>query len=169
VDPYEGFREFVLARGPGLSRTAYLLTGDRAAADDLVQSALVKTAVRWRRVSSAGDPEAYVRRIMVNDRIGWWRRFGRREVPVAQPPDRGGGDVAEAVSRRVDLRAALARLPARQRAAVVLRYYEDRSEAETASIMGCAVGTVKSQTADALATLRRLVPALNDEATGVSR
>jgi DNA-directed RNA polymerase specialized sigma24 family protein len=82
VDPFEGFREFVHARGPALSRTAYLLTGDRSAGEDLVQSALVKTAARWRQVVAGGNPEGYVRRVMANEHISLWRRFGRREVPM---------------------------------------------------------------------------------------
>jgi RNA polymerase sigma-70 factor (sigma-E family) len=169
VDPYEGFREFVLARGPALSRTAYLLTGDRVAAEELVQSALVKTATHWRRVTSAGNPEAYVRRIMANERIGWWRRFGRREVPVAALPDDPGVDQSEVAARRIDLATALAQLPARQRAVVVLRFYEDMSEADTAATLGCSVGTVKSQTSAALAKLRRLVPALINDTAEVTR
>jgi RNA polymerase sigma-70 factor (sigma-E family) len=169
VDPYEGFPEFMLARGAALARTAYLLTGDVVAAEELVQSALVKTATHWRRVTSAGNPEAYVRRIMVNERIGWWRRFGRREVPVAAPPDDLGGDQSEAAARRIDLAAALAQLPTRQRAVVVLRYYEDMSEAATAAILGCSVGTVKSQASAALAKLRRLVPALVNDTSEVTR
>lgn len=169
MDPYEGFREFVLARGAALSRAAYLLTGNRSQAEELVQGALVKAAVRWRRVSASGDPEPYVRKIMVNDHISWWRRFSLREqfspvavdVPVTDPADR--------TAERVDLAAALAKLAPRQRAVIVLRFYEDLSEAETAAILGCAVGTVKSQTSDALARLRRLVSRPVDEIVGVGR
>ncbi len=144
MDPFEGFREFVVARGPALTRTAYLLTGDGASAEELVQSALVKAATRWNRVTAAGNPEAYIRRIMVNDRIGWWRRFGRREVPVSAPPDRVSHDESDAAARRLDLAAALAQLPPRQRAVIVMRFYEDLSEAETAETLGCAVGTLNS-------------------------
>jgi RNA polymerase sigma-70 factor (sigma-E family) len=169
VDPYEGFREFVLARGPALSRTAYLLTGDHAAAEELVQSALVKTATHWRRVTSAGNPEAYVRRVMANERIGWWRRFGRREVPVADVPEGLGVDQSEASAGRIDLATALAQLPARQRAVIVLRFYEDMSEADAAATLGCSVGTVKSQTSAALAKLRRLIPAIVNDTTEVAR
>jgi RNA polymerase sigma-70 factor (sigma-E family) len=162
VDPYEGFREFVVGRGPALTRVAYLLTGDSASAEELVQSALVKTIPRWRRLIASGNPEAYVRRIMVNDHISWWRRFGRREVPLPAAPEDGGPDESEAAARRLDLAFALAQLPARQRAVVVLRFYEDLSEVETAAALGCAVGTVKSQAAAALARLRRLVPTMVD-------
>lgn len=157
MEAYEGFREFVLARGPALSRAAYLLTGDRSAAEELAQATLVKAALRWRRVSAAGNPEAYVRRILVNEHISWWRRFGRRELPDGYPREKIVSDVTDATVQRLDLAAALARLPRRQRTVVVLRFYEDLSEAETAALMGCSVGTVKSQASAALAKLRHLV------------
>ena len=158
TDAYEGYREFVLARGPALSRAAYLLTGDRSAAEELTQAALVKAALRWRRVVQAGNPEAYVRRILVNEHISWWRRFGRRELASGyQENEIGQSDPTEATAQRLDLAAALAQLPKRQRAVVVLRFYEDLSEAETAAAMGCTVGTVKSQASAALAKLRRLM------------
>jgi RNA polymerase sigma-70 factor (sigma-E family) len=167
MDRYEGLREFVLARGPALSRTAYLLTGDHQLAEDLVQQALVRTAVHWRRVVAGGNPEGYVRRVMVNERTSRWRR--RRYVEVGGPaadealaggPSPGGTDEAEAAVRRVGLRQALAALPSRQRAVVVLRYFEDLTEAQTADLMGCSVGTVKSQAHDALNRLRALAPEL---------
>jgi RNA polymerase sigma-70 factor (sigma-E family) len=157
-DAYEGYREFVLARGPALSRAAYLLTGDRSAAEELTQAALVKAALRWRRVIAAGSPEAYVRRILVNEHISWWRRFGRREhASPYHKNDIGQADPADATAQRLDLAAALARLPKRQRTVVILRFYEDLTEAETALAMGCSVGTVKSQASAALAKLRRFV------------
>jgi RNA polymerase sigma-70 factor (sigma-E family) len=168
MEGFAGFREFVQARGPALTRTAFLLTGDRAAAEDLVQAALVKAAVRWRRLVAGGDPEAYLRRIMINEQISGWRRRGRHEVAMPDPPDPGHPDPAEATARRLDLASALARLAPRQRAVIVLRFYEDLSEADTAALLGCAIGTVKSQTADALARLRRLLPGLVDESMGVS-
>jgi RNA polymerase sigma-70 factor (sigma-E family) len=161
VDPYEGFREFVLARGSALSRAAYLLTGDPSSAEELVQSALVKAALRWRRVTAAGNPEAYVRRIIVNEHISWWRRFGRREVAEPDPQRHRLADPADGTARRLDLAAALARLPKRQRAVIVLRFYQDLSEADTAEALSCSVGTVKSQTHAALARLRSLLPDLN--------
>jgi RNA polymerase sigma-70 factor (sigma-E family) len=162
VDSFEGFREFVQGRGPALGRVAYLLTGDRTAAEELLQAALVKTASRWRRVVAGGNPEAYVRRVMVNERIDWWRRRGRHEVAMPEPPDRGQADPSETAARRLDLNAALAQLAPRQRAVVVLRFYLDLSEVEAAQTLGCAVGTVKSQTSQALARLRQLVPAVID-------
>ncbi|SRR6266536_454737 len=165
MDRYEGFREFVAARGGALSRSAYLLTGDHQLAEDLLQTALARTAAHWRRVA-AGDPEAYVRRAMINERTSWWRR--RRsgvEVPAGvgvldSRPVRSVADASETVLRRMTLTAALARLPARQRAVIVLRFFDDLSEAATADVLGCSIGTVKSQAHDALARLRALAPEL---------
>jgi RNA polymerase sigma-70 factor (sigma-E family) len=157
LDRFEGFREFVIARGPALSRTALLLTGSHHAAEDLLQEALVKVAARWGRLTADGDPEAYVRKIMVNDRISWWRRR-RRESVVSAVPEWASADGSDTVDGRLDLAAALGTLTARQRAVIVLRFYEDRSVQETADLLGCAPGTVKSQTSDALARLRLLVP-----------
>lgn len=161
VDRYEGFREFVQNRGQALSRTAYLLCGDHGAAEDLVQSALAKTAARWPTVRAAGSPEAYVRRVMVNERISWWRRRRHVEHPTGDLPERPSpGDESERVVRRITVAAALAQLAPRQRAVIVLRFYEDLSEAEAAAALGCGVGTVKRQTHDALARLRRIAPEL---------
>ena len=165
MDRYEGFREFVLARHGALSRTAYLLTGDHHLAEDLLQAALVRTAAHWHRIAE-GNPEAYLRRVMVNERTSRWRR--RRyavEVPattdtLAALAHPASTDTADAVVRRTTLTAALARLPARQRAVIVLRYFDDLSEVETAETLQCTVGTVKSQTHHALARLRALAPAL---------
>jgi RNA polymerase sigma-70 factor (sigma-E family) len=171
MDRYDGFREFVLARRSALSRTAYLLTGDHAVAEDLLQTALVRTAEHWHRIVG-GDPEAYLRRVMVNERTSRWRR--RRyavEVPTSTealaaasgpgwPSATAVPDAADAVVRRATLVAALAQLPPRQRAVVVLRFFDDLSEAQTAEVLGCAIGTVKSQAHVALARLRSLAPIL---------
>jgi RNA polymerase sigma-70 factor (sigma-E family) len=169
MDRYDGFREFVLARRSALSRTAYLLTGDHAVAEDLLQAALVRTAEHWHRIVG-GDPEAYLRRVMVNERTSRWRR--RRyavEVPtstdsLAALANTASGtntaDTADAVVRRTALAAALAQLPPRQRAVIVLRFFDDLSEAQTAEVLGCAIGTVKSQAHVALARLRSLAPIL---------
>jgi RNA polymerase sigma-70 factor (sigma-E family) len=169
MDRYDGFREFVLARRSALSRTAYLLTGDHAVAEDLLQAALVRTAEHWHRIVG-GDPEAYLRRVMVNERTSRWRR--RRyavEVPtstdsLAALANTASGpntaDTADAVVRRTALAAALAQLPPRQRAVIVLRFFDDLSEAQTAEVLGCAIGTVKSQAHVALARLRSLAPTL---------
>jgi RNA polymerase sigma-70 factor (sigma-E family) len=168
LDRYEGFREFVLARGPALSRTALLLTGSHHAAEELVQEALVKAAARWRKLTAAGDPEAYLRRTMVNDWISWWRRR-RRESVVAAVPEWASTEGAENVAGRLDLAAALVTLAPRQRAVIVLRFYEDLSVEATAALLRCSPGTVKSQTSDALARLRRLVPTLAEEERTVVR
>lgn len=161
ADLSASFDAYVAARYPALVRTATLLTGDHHEAEDLVQGALVKAVAVWRRI--ADDPEPYVRRILVNDNISRWRRHRGRTVVSADPvggedPGRWApGDDAEV---RLDLATALATLAPRQRAVLVLRYFEDLTERETAQLLGIAVGTVKSQTRDALARLRRLVPEL---------
>lgn len=161
----EGFREFAAARGPALSRSAYLLTGDHQLAEDLLQAALTRCVAHWDRIAD-GNPEAYVRRAMINLRTSWWRK--RRyaiEVPITD--DRAVADGADDVVRRLTMLAALARLPARQRAVIVLRYYEDRTEADIARLLGCSVGTVKSQASAALASLRRFAPDLLADRTEV--
>lgn len=145
------YTEFVRARGPALQRTAYLLTGDWALAEDLLQTALAKTYLRWGRVE---DAEAYVRRVLVNTNSSWWRRRWRGEVPHDDVPDAAGPDRWADVDARAALAAALARLPRRMRAVVVLRFDEDLTEAAVAEALGVTVGTVKSQTAKALAKLR---------------
>ncbi|WP_395695331.1 SigE family RNA polymerase sigma factor [Nocardioides sp.] len=147
------FEEYVAARRGALLRTAYLLTGHREDAEDLVQVALVKVVPRWSRIAS--DPEPYVRRVLVNESISRWRRRRWREVSTDDLPDGPvGGPVDGPGADRVALQRALARLAPRQRAVVVLRYYEDLTEAETARVLGISVGTVKSQARDALARLR---------------
>lgn len=159
------FREFVAARGSALARTAYLLTGDRGHAEDLVQTALARCWPRWSRVRSAGSTEAYVRRTMINTWYSWWRRSWRGELPSSDAiPDRAGPDMYAVADERSDLRAALADLPKRQRAVVVLRYYDDLTEAQVAALLDCSVGTVKSQASKGLRRLR--VGELLAEATG---
>jgi RNA polymerase sigma-70 factor (sigma-E family) len=151
-----GFEEFVAARRPALLRTAYLLTGSHADAEDLVQSALIKCVPQWKRI--ADRPEPYVRQVLARESISRWRRRRWLEIPAHRLPDRSvEGPDAE---RRVALWRALATLPPRQRAVIVLRYYEDLTEKETASVLGIAVGTVKSQARDGLARLRGLLPDL---------
>jgi len=151
------FTEFVTGRAHALLQVAYALTGDQHAAEDLLQGALAKALVRWRHIE--GAPEAYVRRILYRDHVSAWRRFGRREIPVAEPPERPAPDQPEA-ALRLAARAALLALPPRQRAVQVLRYLEDRSLEETAALLGCTTGTVGSQASRALAKLRALVPGL---------
>ncbi len=151
----EAFREYVVARSPALLRTAYLLTGSKADAEDLLQTALAKTYLAWGRIREREAVDAYVRRVMVNTQTSFWRRRKVDERPTADLPDRGGGrDLTADLDLHDALWTALARLPKRQRAAVVLRYYEDLSEAETAAVLGVSVGTVKSTTSRALAKLR---------------
>jgi RNA polymerase sigma-70 factor (sigma-E family) len=145
------FTAFVAERGQVLLRIAYALTGDRRAAEDLVQGALAKAYARWPRIH--GDAEAYVRRIIYNDRASGWRRSANgREVSMAEVPDRPGRE--DDVAERLALRAALLSLPARQRAVLVLRYLEDRTVEETAEVLGCRPGTVASQASRALGKLR---------------
>jgi RNA polymerase sigma-70 factor (sigma-E family) len=151
------FDDFVATRSTRLLRTAFLLTHDRALAEDLVQTSLAKAWFAWGRIE--GQPDAYVRRVMVNTYSSWWRRRWNGEEATAELPERAAGaghrpteDVR--VDDRTDLWRALARLPKRQRAVVVLRFYEDLSEIETADILQCSVGTVKSQASRALAKLR---------------
>jgi len=140
-----------------LLRTAVLLTGDHQRAEDLVQEALVKVALRWRRLHD-GHPEAYARTVIVRDNISWWRKH-RREVLV-EPPERTSLDGTDTAERRLLLDRALAALTPRQRAVVVLRYYDDLTEQATADAMGVAVGTVKSQTHLALRRLAEAAPEL---------
>ncbi len=154
----ESFHSYVAARRAALLRSAYLLTGDHHAAEDLVQAALFKTALRWRRVAARGDPEPYVRRVLYNEHVSAWRRRRRiTEVPVS-PPERAG--VSDGTDDRVVLREALSRLTPKQRAVLVLRYFEDLTEVQTAAVLGCSPGTVKSQTRHALERLRVLAPDL---------
>jgi RNA polymerase sigma-70 factor (sigma-E family) len=147
-----GFDEFVATRSRALLRTAYLLTGEHALAEDLVQTALAKTWFAWGRID--GPPEPYVRRVLVTTYATWWRRKWQGERPTGSLPE-VPVDAGSAVEDRDALWRALAALPRRQRAVVVLRYYEDLSEADTAAALGISKGTVKSQAAKALAALRR--------------
>jgi RNA polymerase sigma-70 factor (sigma-E family) len=147
------FDEFVAVRGQALQRTAYLLTGDWALAEDLLQTALARAYPRWSRIER-DNPEAYVRKTLVNTWSSWWRRKWRGEAPTDRVPDSAGPDAYADVDRRDAVRDALRRLPPRQRAVVVLRFHEDMTEAQVAGVLGVSVGTVKSQTSKALATLR---------------
>ena len=153
ADEREAFDAFARGRMRELLRFAHVLTGDPHRAADLVQDALERTLISWHRVERKDDPEAYVRRAIVNRHISVWRRT-RRERLVAETPE---GSYDEPRGRDDELWAALANLPPRQRAVVVLRFYEDLTEADTAAALGCTVGTVKSQTWKALARLRTRV------------
>ncbi len=160
----DDFHAFVVARTPALSRTAYLLTGDAHLAEDLVQTALFKAARSWHRIQ--GDPEPYVRRILYTQNISWWRSrrhakeqtLGTYDVPAA------GTDL----DLRLTLEQALARLTVRQRTVLVLRYFEDLTEVQTAAALGIGSGTVKSIGRQALARLRTLAPELADLVGGTT-
>lgn len=165
------FDDFVAARGSALLSYAYLLTGQRTAAEDLVQTALVRTLSSWDRVRNRGNPEGYVRRAMARLQINVWRTRGRRRevlVPVLLDADpgsaagpAGGAGRSASVPGDLDERdamwTALATLPPRQRAVLVLRYYEDLSEAEIADVLGISRGTVKSQASKGLDRLRAVL------------
>jgi RNA polymerase sigma-70 factor (sigma-E family) len=159
----DAFRGFALSRRPALRRTAYLLCGDWHQADDLVQAALVKLYVAWPRVRMSGPPDAYAQRILVRCYLDERRRPWRRESPVEILDH--DGPAARPEEELLDLRSALASLPPRQRATLLLRFWLDMSVAQTADALGCSEGTVKSQTARALTTLRELLgdPALMTE------
>lgn len=151
------FTEFVASRAPALFRTAYLMVGDHGLAQDLVQEALTKTYVAWPRLREVSKAEAYTRRTITTTYISWWRKKSwsaeRPHDDVPEAPTTGPSHGNEVVDRAW-LWAELQKLPPRQRAAIVLRYYEDLSEAQTAEVMGCAVGTVKSQVSHGLRRLR---------------
>ncbi|MFG1710345.1 SigE family RNA polymerase sigma factor [Nonomuraea sp. M3C6] len=158
-DP-EGFHEFVVARGTALSRTAFLLTGDHHTAADLLQEALAKTAVRWQRVSAGGNPEAYVRTVMLNQLRTWRRPRRLRFFAAAEVPEQAMADGSAESDRRLMLARALAVLTPRQRAVLYLRFYEDLPQDQIAARLGCSLGTVKRHIHDALGRLRKSAPDL---------
>ncbi len=155
TDDEVGFDEFVAARSSALSRTAYLLTGDHHLAQDLVQAALMQAVKHWRRIHTS--PEAYVRRAMYHQNISWWRRRTLTEIPLLA---HDGAAVSADTDLRLTLDQALARLTPKQRTVLVLRFYEDLTEVETAKALGISTGTVKSTTRQALGRLRVLAPEL---------
>jgi RNA polymerase sigma-70 factor (sigma-E family) len=148
------FAAFVHGRGAALQRTAYLLTGDWALAEDLLQTALARSFLAWGRIRQE-DPDGYVRKVKANTHARRWRRKWRGEAPTDVLPDQSRYDGHAGVDDRVTLAQALRHLPPRQRAVIVLRFHEDMTEAQVAAALGISVGTVKSQTSKALATLRR--------------
>jgi len=152
-DSGSDFDAFVVRRYAALVRFGYLLTGNRASAEDLVQNALFRTYRRWQQLDEKDDPTAYVRKAMVNAHISWTRLLASREQLIAEPPDRPGAEGGDIEG--LHMWGQLAALPARMRAVLVLRFYEDLSEADTARVLGCSAGTVKSQTSRGLARLRR--------------
>lgn len=148
------FATYVREKSPALKRTAYLLTGDQHRAEDLVQSALVATMASWEGLRDRARIDAYVRQVMLNEQRSWWRRRVNREYPAADLPEGVQSDTSGRVDEHDLLLTALRSLPARQRATIVLRYFDDYSETATAALLGCSTGTGKSQTAKALAKLR---------------
>jgi RNA polymerase sigma-70 factor (sigma-E family) len=157
VESDEEFTAFVVGCGAHLLRTAYLVTGDRGLAEDLVQTALAKAYGGWAKVRRADDPVAYVRRIMVNSHLSWRRRLLSTERVVETIPELGGGDHQARLADSDELRCALLQLSPRVRTAVVLRYFDDLSETETARLMGCSPATVNNHVSRGLATLRTLL------------
>lgn len=160
------FDDWARGRLPRLLQSAYLLTGDQHLAEDLVQTCLEKLCLAWRRIDQ--NPDAYARTVLHREHIGQWRRHRVRELVTPSPPEVAAPDRTAAVDTRLVLQTALARLTAAQRSVLVLRYFNDLSEAETAVALDCSVGTVKSQTAKALGKLR-LDPAIAAEADGGER
>src|SRR5688500_15801073 len=168
TEPDAQFAAYVRAREHQLLRAAYLVCGDRQLAEDLLQQALVTLALRWDRIRSE-NPDAFVRRLLYRDAISAWRktrRDPRDGLPHEPVEERDPGDHGDAAALRADVRRALLELTPKQRAVVVLRYFDDRSEAATADVLGVSVGTVKSQTHAALARLRVLFPDLESSLSG---
>jgi RNA polymerase sigma-70 factor (sigma-E family) len=158
VEPAIEFADFVRERRTALLRAAYAIATNPDLAEDLLQTALAKVGARWSAISNHGAADAYVRRTMVNQQASWYREKWRHlEVVTSQPPEPTPGELARAGQDRGDLQLwpLVAALPPRQRSAVALRYFEDLSEAETARVLGCSVGAVKSNTSRGLASLRR--------------
>jgi RNA polymerase sigma-70 factor (sigma-E family) len=158
----EGFSTFVRARTPALLRTAYLLTGDQQLAEDLVQTALAKTHLAWRRLQRTENAEAYARRVMYHQQVSFWRRRRVAESPYDGRAEGAVGDSSDRTATRVAVAAALMLLTPRQRAVLVLRYFDDQPDSVVADLLGISVGTVKSQTHKALARLRAVAPELAD-------
>ncbi|GIH03345.1 DNA-directed RNA polymerase sigma-70 factor [Rhizocola hellebori] len=150
------FREFMELRYGDLLRTAFLLTGSTHAAEDLVQTVLLKV---YKRFHTIEEPYPYLRRAMVNHHINLWRRIGSRELLSVFTPDLAEPDISTAFVQRAELMEALAQLPPKMRAVLVLRYWEDLSEADTAAALGCSLGSVKAQASRGLARLRDILRA----------
>jgi len=162
------FRDFVAARSAALLRSAYLLAGDWATAEDLLQTALTKTYLAWRRLGEIEAVEPYARRVLVNTATSWWRRRWHGERPTEFLPERAVADATEEQLDRDLLWKHVKALPARQRAVLVLRFYEDMSEAQTAELLEISPGTVKSQTSRALGTLRQRLAAEGVQIPGIT-
>jgi RNA polymerase sigma-70 factor (sigma-E family) len=154
--------DYVSARWPALVRYATVVCGDAAEGEELAQAALVRVASRWWLIRDRDNIDAYVRKAIVRGNLNLRSRLRNREQRMAEPPQVAVGDGVDGVGRGVDIRRALASLPPRQRAVLALRYLDDMSEAQAAEVLGCSVGTVKSQASKALATLRESFPDLTD-------
>ena len=160
--PIDEYEQFVRSRTPALLRSAYLLTADQHLAEDLVQAALARTHRAWSGLHQTGNAEAYTRKVMYHLQVSWWRRRRVPEWLTSAVPERRDGEFADRAATRATLKQALLRLSPGQRAVLVARFFEDRSEAETAELLGISVGTVKSQTARALHRIREVAPELAD-------
>jgi RNA polymerase sigma-70 factor (sigma-E family) len=160
------FEEFVISRAAALLRLAVLLSGDTYLAEDLLQTVLTRSYQRWEQIKAADQPEAYVKRMLVNEHLSWRRRRASRELPIATAPPETATvtDYADGHADRDVVWAMLARLPRRQRAVLVLRYYEDLADEQIAVLLGCSPATVRSNAKRALDALRAAVPALEREA-----
>jgi len=165
ADDERDFRQFVAARGNALFHAAELLTGQHEAAEDLLQTALSKTASRWRKLD---QPEAYLRKVMYHQQVARWRllSWGRERSTAELPEVAERHDATAAADLRLSLAGALQRLPARQRAVVVLRFYHDLSDPEIAATLGISAGTVRNTTHKGLARLRALCPDLAPDKSG---
>jgi len=167
-DDLEEFRAFVMARSASMIRSAWLMTGSEATAQDLVQSALLTTWQRWSTLRDQKAAEAYTRRVVVTTYVSWRRRRAFHERPTQTVPDLAADDLVGRAELRHDVAAALALLSPRQRAVIALRYLDQLTEAETAAALGCSIGTVKTQAARAIARLRAS-PALDLDPRRVPR
>src|ERR1700753_864921 len=156
----DDFADFVRSRTHALLRSAYLLTGDQHLAEDLVQEALARTHRAWRSLERAGNAEAYARKVMYHAQVSLWRRPKVAEVLPGELPDRSAGPGGEVTEDRIVLHRALLALSPKQRAVIVLRYFEDHTEAEAAMMLGVSISTVKTQCTRGLEKLRTLVPDL---------
>lgn len=155
--------DYVSTRWPALVRYATVVCGDPVEGEELVQAALVRVASRWRLLRNRHDIDAYVRTAIIRGHLNLRHRLRRREERRAEPPQVTVTDTSDAVNRSMDIRRALAALPPRQRAVLALRYLDDLTEAQAAEVLGCSVGTVKSQASKAIATLRERFPELAEQ------
>jgi RNA polymerase sigma-70 factor (sigma-E family) len=157
------FEELVVSRGAALLRFALMLCGDAQLAEDLVQTVLARAYRRWSSIERTAQPEAYLKKMLVNEHLSWRRRLSSRELPTSLTTEVALLDCSAAQASRDAAWALLARLPRRQRAVLVLRYYEDLSDEQIADVLGCGISTVRSNASRALATLRTTVTGLDEE------